>query len=153
MSHTVTELDALGRPRKQRATPERDFQRAAVRWLRTVLPGAIVAAVPNEQRGAGRTYEQRMRFGAARKASGVLSGFPDVTVWPVGQEPFLVECKAPGGVVSDSQREMHLRLRTAGYVVVVADALESLRHELLQAGICTIEASGQPARPAKVSGL
>lgn len=52
--------------RKRRATPERDVQRTIVRWLRQVIPGAIVAAVPNEQRGSGRTSEQRMRFGAAR---------------------------------------------------------------------------------------
>lgn len=76
-----------------------------------------------------------------------------MTVWPVHAPPFLIECKAPGGVLSDLQREMHARLRAGGHVVLLADGIESLRLGLAQAGLCTIEAAGQPMRQPKVRGL
>lgn len=124
-------------PRKRRGSPERSAQRSVVSFLRTVLPpGSIVAAVVNEQRGAGRTAEQRARFGAARRASGVVSGFPDlICLLPAGRT-VLIEMKAPRtGRLSDAQRELHARIAALGHPVAVATSIDTALAALRAAGV------------------
>ncbi len=144
------EMDSLVPP-KPRGTPERDFQRVAIRWLRTVLPaGSLAAIVVNEQRGAGTTARQRQRFGMARKASGVVTGFPDIVVAVSWGPVLFVELKTPKGIISEAQQRVHAQLRAVGHTVIIADSIESLRHGLLKAGIATRETPGQPMREASV---
>ncbi len=125
---------------------ERQTQVPLVRWLRLVLPvGSVVAAVKNEERGRAATPEQRMRFGQALKASGVLTGFPDLICLLPGGTGFLVEVKRPvGGVVSDAQDGLHTRLWSMGWPVIIATSQESARYGLQQLGVRLREAPGQP---------
>lgn len=134
------------------ASPERDVQRAVIRWLRLVLPtGSVVASVVNEQRGAGATAVQRARYGMARKASGVVSGFPDaVAVLPEGRSIWL-EFKAPGsGILSDAQLGVHDRLRSLGHAVGVVTCIETCRGLMQALDVPLREASGQATAVARV---
>jgi hypothetical protein len=131
---------AAPKPPSKRGSPERDFQRTAIQWLRLVLPpGSMVAASVNEQRGSGRTDEERMRYGAARKRSGVVSGWPDLTAVVANGPVVFIELKAPKGTLSASQIDVHARLRSAGHIVIVAKSLDDLRAGLRAAGVATRE--------------
>ena len=135
--------------------PERVAQKAIVKWLRLVLPaGSIVAAIVNEQGGKG-TALQRARFGQARKASGVVSGFPDIVALLPEGRTFLLELKRPPersvttgrmlvGRTSEAQDDLHPRIQALGHHVYVATCIDTARTALHKAGIATIEASGQP---------
>ena len=152
----AAEVDWLGqagaeKPRRKVGAPERQAQRAVIAWIRAVCPGAVVAAITNEERGAGRTTLQRARFGLARKRSGVVTGMPDVLVLLDGGRVLLIEMKAPGGgVLSEAQAELHGRLRALGHTVGVATSIETARGVLLGAGVPLREAAGQAVGVAKV---
>ena len=134
-----------------RSAPERTVQRSLLDWLRRVLPqGSIVAAVVNEQAGSSSDPMARARFGMARKASGVVSGWPDLVACIPGGRSFYVEVKAPGGVVSESQQDVHAKLRALDHTVIVADSIESCRGGLAIAGIALREAAGQAVAAPKV---
>jgi hypothetical protein len=131
---------AAPKPPSKRGSPERDFQRTALKWLRAVLPpGSMVAASVNEQRGSG-TDEERMRYGAARKRSGVVSGWPDLTAVVANGPVVFIELKAPKGRLSASQIDVHARLRSAGHIVIVAKTIDDLRAGLRAAGVAMREA-------------
>lgn len=143
------EIDQLGP--KRRGTPERDFQRWAIKYMRQILPpGSIVAAIVNEQRGAGKTDAQRMRYGQARKASGVVSGFFDAAaLLPMGMTLW-IEFKSPTGVISEAQGRIHDQARMLGHKVVIANSPETLRWGLNAAGIQTREAPDASVAAPKV---
>lgn len=144
------EIDTLGRTRRKNDSPERTVQVTLKRWLERVMPGVVVAAVKNEAAGSGATLRQRQRFTLKRRAEGVRKGFPDLVVDTLDQGVFYIEVKAPGGSISEAQNDLHSTLRAHGRTVIVADAIESLRLGMLQAGLRTIEAKGQPVAKAKV---
>ncbi|GGG51527.1 hypothetical protein GCM10010964_43420 [Caldovatus sediminis] len=129
----------------KRGHPERDVQRSVIRFLRLALPpGSIVAAINTERRGMGRTAEQRARFGAALKASGMLPGFFDaVALLPSGRAVWF-EFKAPKGRLSPTQRDMHDRTRALGHTVIVCDSIETAEAALLAAGVPTRRTSRCP---------
>lgn len=129
------------KPRAKQGHPERDVQRTLIAYMRQVIPGCIVAAVTNEERGRGKTEIERARFGAARKVSGVLTGQPDLIAYLSGGRTLLIEVKAPGRTLSDAQAELHQRLRALGHQVITAASVEQLRAGLLAAGISTREAA------------
>lgn len=119
-----------------RGHPERDVQRSVIRFLRLALPpGSIVAAINTERRGMGRTPEQRARFGAALKASGLVTGFPDAVAILPGGRTLWWEFKAPRGRLSNEQREMHERMRALGHTVVVCRSIETAEAALRAAGV------------------
>lgn len=126
------------------AQPERAVARTCIAWMRQMLPvGSIVGAIPNEQRGTGKTELQRARYGMARKRSGVLTGMPDaVAALPDGRTIW-IEFKAPGGLVSLAQDTLHTRLRSMGHTVILADSIETCRGGLLAAGVVLRETAGQ----------
>lgn len=132
-------------------SPERSVQVAIVRWLRLVLPGAVIAAVKNEHAPRSIDPGAQMRFFAKRKAEGVLTGFPDITVWPLGGKAGCIEVKAPGGRVSAEQSARHLELQAAGYFAFVADSIESARLGLQRAGVTLHEAPNQPVAEPRVT--
>ena len=140
------------------AGPERLRQRAIVRWLRTVLPlGSIPFAIDNEQAAAfapGMSKEQRqvraMRYGAARKASGVLTGMTDLGVVLPNGTVCWIEVKDDGGVVSSAQQDVHDRLRAAGHRVGVATDIDTCRTLLTGWGVYLHEAEGQPTPAPRV---
>ena len=122
----------VAKPRK-RGTPERDTQRAVVKWLR--LCGCLVSATINEQRSASDDPAERARYGAARKASGATTGWPDLTVaLPAGRVVF-IELKSGVGRLSEAQRAVHAWLRENGHLVLVATTVEAVQMGLAAAGI------------------
>ena len=123
-------------PKPKRATPERDLQRTLIRWLRAALPlGAFAFAIPNEQRGDAVSDVQRMRFGAARKASGVVSGMPDVGLVLHGGRVAWLELKAPKGRTSDMQDGLHARLDALGHQVAVIRSIDEAEAVLRAWGV------------------
>jgi hypothetical protein len=131
----------------KRRTPERSVQVAIKRYLETVIPGCEVCAIENERGARSSDPHAAARFQAARKASGTRPGCPDlVVVCPDGLK-FFVEVKAPGGVLSATQNELHARWRAMGHTVLVADSIETLRWGLSQADIRTIERGGAARAP------
>ena len=117
----------------KRATPERDLQRAIVKMVRLAYPQVVLAAVPNEQAGASGDASARARFGAARKASGVLTGFPDLVACLPGGRTLFLELKAPKGVTSSAQHLVHARLSEIGHPVLVIRSLDEAAAALRRA--------------------
>lgn len=134
------------------AQPERQAAVAVLRWLRLVLPvGSLVAAVRNEEQPRSQEPRARARFHAARKAAGVLVGFPDLVAVMPGSRVLFVEMKAPGsGVLSLTQQGLHERFRTLGHPVVTATSIETARHGLQALGVPLREDPAQIAIPARV---
>ncbi len=133
-----------------RATPERSAQIAVLRWARMVLPaGSIVALIENERQARSGDKFAAARFGMARKASGVVTGIPDLVCIMPGGCVAWIEMKAPGaGVLSEAQQAVHQQMHAIGHTVIVATGIETARHGLQAAGIALREAAGQSvARP------
>ena len=125
---------AAPKPAK-RGHPERDLQRAIVKLAR-LYPSIMVAAVANEQRGDGDKI-QRARYGLARRASGVVSGYPDMIVTgPAGRVEWW-ELKAPKGRPSKAQNLVYARLSEQGHAVYVIRDLEHAaeRMRILQGNV------------------
>ena len=112
----------------KRGHPERDLQRAIVKLARH-YPSIMVASIVNEQRGDGDA-NQRARFGAARKASGVVSGYPDFVVTASGGRVEWWELKAPKGSLSEAQRLVHARLFEQGHAVFVIRDLDAAANRM-----------------------
>lgn len=133
-------------------TPERAAQRAVVQWARMVLPpGSIVQAVENAQRALSDDPGARARYGAARKASGFVTGFPDLLCVLPGGKCVFIEMKAPkSGVLSEAQVAMIERIRANGHVVFLASGIESARAGFREAGIPLRESADAPVAEAHV---
>ena len=95
----------------KRASPEHDLQRAVVDLLiKTAPPDAAWTAInPKPQKGAAQ--------GAQMKRLGLAAGIPDIIIIRNGFTLW-IELKAPGGTLSDAQKEMHRRLIQAHSVPV-----------------------------------
>ena len=108
---------------KRRASPEAAIQRAIIDRLR--WHGVLVVSVPNEGR-------RSTREGYRLKQNGMRPGFPDLIAMQRGLVAFL-ECKAPGGRLSEAQAEFHRELERHGMAVATVrsqdEAIEFLRGE------------------------
>jgi hypothetical protein len=135
---------------KRNAAPEYSVQVACYRYLKAVLPDAFVYAVENAAQPKSDNEGARMAFHAKRKNKGIHPGVPDLHVLMPGPVVLAVECKAPGGVVSEAQQDVRDEVLRRGGIWIVADGVESLRWELRKAGIAIRETLGQPAAPARV---
>jgi len=117
---------------------EKPTQRALLTWLKLVLPpGSRVSATMNESGGAkSANPHARARYYQARKASGVVTGWPDLTLALPGGRTVFIETKRPvGGVVSPEQQQIHADLRALGHHVGIATDPESALLVLLEAGV------------------
>lgn len=119
---------------KKRAHPERDLQKTIVGYINRFVQNVVVAAVTNEEQGRGDA-EQRARFGAMRRASGVLTGHPDLIVYLPGGRIALWELKAPKGRISTAQHLVHARLSELGHPVELIRTLEDAMAALVRAGV------------------
>jgi len=132
---------------------EKPTQRALLQWLRLVLPpGSIVSATMNESGGAKSTDPHaRARYFEARKASGVVGGWPDLTcAIPPARVVFLETKRPVGGVLSEAQQEIHARLRAMGHHVGVVTGPESALVVLQAAGVPLRNVGNMQAVPAVV---
>lgn len=119
---------------KTRQHPERDLQKSIVGYINRFVQNVVVAAVTNEEQGRGDA-EQRARFGAMRRASGVLTGHPDLVVYLSGGRILLWELKAPKGTTSVAQHLVHARLSELGHPVEVIRTIEQAMAALARAGV------------------
>jgi hypothetical protein len=132
---------AVSDGKRQRAHPERDIQKAVINYIRRVVPNSVTGLIPIEQGAWSPDPMARARYGAARKASGVLTGSPDAFSAVPGGRTIWWEFKAPKGRVSDAQAELHHLLRAAGHIVAVCRSIEDARATLRAAGVRTVEAA------------
>lgn len=103
---------------KKRGKPEAHLQAACVRWLAAVHPRLLPLL------RAGAEGGSRNRIEAANlKRTGVQAGWPDLHLAD-GRPGLWIELKAPGGRLSELQREKHTALRAAGYPVAVCYTVE-----------------------------
>jgi VRR-NUC domain len=108
---------------QRRARPEAQMQRAVFEHLR-LRPAAGVFAFHCPNGGARRLVEASIL-----KGLGVKAGVPDVIAIK-GGHTYGLELKAPGGRLSDSQKDAHEQLRCAGAEVAVADNLDDALRQL-----------------------
>ena len=92
--------------------------------IRRVREASIEEWVVNQARGVYGVYSIKL-YGVA------YGGWPDRIFLVPGGRPLFIELKPPGGEPTEKQREIHRRLRAAGYIVEVHDdrdaALLSIR--------------------------
>lgn len=118
---------------KKRGNPERDIQKAIVAFVERCAPDVFIAASVNEAPADSSDPDKRARFYASRRKAGVRPGWPDLTcLWTGGA--LLLEVKAPGGRLSDAQRELHPRLAAMGWPVAVVRSVEDAEAALRAAG-------------------
>lgn len=111
---------------KRWSTPELDIQVSFRAQLRYAAPGVCAVAIPN---GGRRTDWQHIQA----KKEGLQAGFPDVMyLWRGGV--CFIEFKAPGGTVSDNQKDWLARLDRFGFTAGVARSVEDAFAILERAG-------------------
>ena len=109
------------------ANPEFKIQVAIVKYLRAVMPRAIVQHSVNEVNTRGKAgMAQVMR----QRAAGVFKGFPDLVVLAPNQT-FLLEVKSKTGRTTDAQNQAHEMLRGIGYPVAVVKSVDDVRDFLI----------------------
>ena len=115
------------------AGPEHKIQVQIIRWLRAVMPEAMIQHCRNEH---GKRGQAGMIAAQMQKSAGVISGFPDLIVLPYANVGvFFLEVKAPKGRVSPAQKQVHEWLNRLGYPVGVVRSVEDARAFLQQHGI------------------
>ena len=113
--------------------PERKVQISILRWLRTVMPKAMIHHSVNEGNRGGKAG---MLDGARKKNMGMVPGFPDLIVLPYANiGAFFIEVKAEKGRVSPVQKQVHDMLDNLGYKVCVAKSVDDVRAFLQAEGI------------------
>jgi hypothetical protein len=113
---------------KRNAAPEYSVQVACYRYLKAVLPDAFVYAVENAAQPKSDNEGARMAFHAKRKNKGIHPGVPDLHVLMPGPVVLAVECKAPGGVVSEAQQDVRDEVLRRGGIWIVGAAQSRHRH-------------------------
>lgn len=97
---------------------EHRAQAALVRWL--AARGVTAMAIPNAARRSARQA-------AYLKAEGMIAGAPDLILSRLATDwcPVAIEMKrAKGGRTTQAQDEIHARLRSDGWVVLVCHGLD-----------------------------
>lgn len=117
---------------KPRRQIESGIQRGIVHYIRTVLPRAVVMAIPN---GSQRTVTGR----PANAVPGFLPGAPDLIVALPNREVIWIEVKSPVGRLSDNQNHVHALLETIGHKIILARSIDDVRDAFAYLGIKTIE--------------
>lgn len=112
--------------RRRNATPEADFQRTLVQWLRAVLPmGAIIHHSASEQKEKTRQ--------AILVGMGVYPGFSDLLVLSGGKILFL-ECKSKAGRQSFAQTRFQALVEAQGFPYAIVRTLDDALGALRDAG-------------------
>lgn len=113
----------LRRTRRVARDVEGPIHRQILRYLRVSLPhGWVITHAANKPRSAQQ--------GAREKAMGATAGWPDLQILgagPDGPSSWFMEIKAPGGRVSDDQREAHDALLDIGFPVRVIRSIDDAR--------------------------
>lgn len=104
---------------------EDDLQIAAIRLIRMKHPDVLCIHVPN---GGKRNAREGAKF----KKMGVVAGVPDVLIFnPNGKfNGLAIELKTSIGKLTDSQREMHNRLRKLKWCVWVCYSIDDVENAI-----------------------
>ena len=94
-----------------------------LRYLRLVLPDAMVFHVPN---GGLRSKAEAGKL----ERMGVVAGIPDIVVWTRGGLTLAFEVKTSRGRLSPDQRAMHEWMKLAGFKVAIVRSIDDTREAL-----------------------
>ena len=123
-------LDKPGKPRKKPDRKEDKLHEQVAKLLTAIIAKPGVASADHVLWYSVETRARRsMREGAANKKRGCIRGVPDIDVY-FGGRAYKIELKAPDGVLSDDQRELHLQLEMAGVSSSVARSIEDVLRSL-----------------------
>lgn len=115
---------------------ESRIQSAIVSFIRTVVPGSLVIAIPNGARRTAGGY-------ASNAVAGLLPGAPDLVVaLPEGKVLWL-EVKAPKGRPSDNQVLVHEKLGEIGHAVYIVRSISDVCDVMEKLNIKTRESNGR----------
>ena len=103
-----------------------------LRYLRAVLPDAMVFHVPN---GGLRSKAEAGKL----ERMGVVAGIPDILVWTRGGLTLAFEVKTSRGQLSPDQSAVHEWMRSAGFRVAVVRSIDETREALAAWKIWTRE--------------
>lgn len=110
---------------------EGPVQKAILSYFRQTLPhGYLIQHTANRPRSKVQ--------GAKEKALGVVKGWPDLAIYGparFGSTVWFAEIKAPGGKVSDAQRDVHDRLLGLGFNVRILRSVEDARKAVSDWGL------------------
>lgn len=112
-----------------RAHPEEQLQRAMVRFFGVALPPDAVCWHTPNQRGTRAKWENSLL-----KGLGVLAGIPDLLILWNGRLIGL-ELKAPGGFLTNTQKETQERLRAARAWIATVRSVEDAERFLRRCGV------------------
>lgn len=126
----MVEASAIAVQRERAATAKRRMRdaegpihRSVTAYLRRSLPsGWLVTHAANKPRSAQQ--------GAREKAMGAMAGWPDLQILgpgPDGPSAWFMEIKAPGGKLSEAQRDVIDRIMDAGFPVRIIRSVEDAR--------------------------
>lgn len=117
----------------KKSAPELKVQIAIIKWLRAVMPHAMIHHSVNEGNRSGKAG---MLDGVRKKNAGMMPGFPDLIVLPYATTgAFFIEVKAAKGRVSPVQDEVHGMMERLGYKVCVAKSVDDVRDFMRASGI------------------
>ena len=115
---------------QKRKQIESGIQRGIVQYIRSVLPRAVLMAIPN---GSQRTASGR----PANAVPGFLPGAPDLVLALPNREVIWIEVKSPVGRLSDNQKHVHAMLETIGHKIILARSIDDIREAFAYLGIKT----------------
>jgi VRR-NUC domain len=124
--------------------PEQGIQRAVFEHLAWRRAPGVFAFHPANGGWRSRTEAAILR------GLGVVAGVPDVILVRNGKA-YALELKAPGGRLSDAQRQAHDALRAAGAEVATAVGLDDAVAQLEGWGLLRGRADLRPAPPIRSS--
>lgn len=114
--------------RKKRATPEEDLHKVVVKYLNLQLPfDAVFHHSPNEGK-------HKPQYRKKQIALGMQAGWPDLEIF-YNDIVLFIELKAGKNTLSDSQKELHPRLKSNGFNVVTCWTLDEVKKALIDAKI------------------
>jgi VRR-NUC domain len=104
---------------------EHEEQKAFITWVRYAYPKLMLFSIPN---GGKRSKAVAGKM----KAEGVISGIPDILVAKQsnGYPALFIEMKSAKGRMSDTQKDIKIRLEAEGYKVEVCYSFDEARQVL-----------------------
>jgi hypothetical protein len=102
-----------------------------VKYLREILPGAVVHHSPGEFGMSGKAIARQI---AKNKANGMLPGFPDIIVLFQGRT-LAMEVKAEGNVLTPAQKALRAEIEAQGVPFAVVRSRADVNEFLAAVGI------------------
>ena len=109
----------------KRKSAEYELQKTVAQFLDWALPEGSAHSSIGHGIALGDTARERGIRGTMLRAMGVKPGWPDITIaWQT--RGYAIELKTKSGSLSPEQRDMHARLKKAGWQVAVCRSLDEV---------------------------